>query len=97
MIIPFPKAVPHKAFHISDSWSRTPDNVEALPAPLSRYIHDLQTNFGDALRENFQLAQETAMLKKQIKAKAGERKLALLAVPERCDHTTVYHNYRPHI
>jgi hypothetical protein len=79
MIIPFPKAVSRKAFDISDSWSPTPDNVDTLPAPLSRYIHNLQTNFKDALRENFQLAQETAMLKKQIKAKAGEGKLALLA------------------
>ena len=79
MIIPFPKAVPRKAFDISDSWSPTPDNVDALPAPLSRYIYHLQTNFRDALRENFQLAQEIAMLKRRIKAKAGERKLALLA------------------
>jgi hypothetical protein len=46
---------------------------------LSRYIHDLQRHFRHALRENFQLAQETAMLKRQIKAKAGERKLAPLA------------------
>jgi hypothetical protein len=79
MIIPFPKARAREAFDISDSWSPTPDNVDALPAPLSRYIHDLQTNFRNALRENFQLAQETAMLKRQIKAKAGERKLAPLA------------------
>ena len=79
MIIPFPKARAREAFDISDSWSPTPDNVDALPAPLSRYIHDLQTNFRNALRENFQLAQETAMLKRQIKAKAGERKLASLA------------------
>ena len=73
MIIPFPKARAREAFDISDSWSPTPDNVDALPAPLSRYIHDLQRNFRHALRENFQLAQETAMLKRQIKAKAGER------------------------
>ena len=81
MIIPFPKARARGAFDISDSWTwtPTPDNVDALPAPLSRYIHDLQTNFRHALRENFQLAQETAMLKRQIKAKAGERKLAPLA------------------
>jgi hypothetical protein len=79
MIIPFPKARARGAFDISDSWSPTPDNVDALPAPLSRYIHDLQRNFRHALRENFQLAQETAMLKRQIKAKAGERKLAPLA------------------
>ena len=79
MIIPFPKARASEAFDISNSWSPTPDNVDALPAPLSRYIHDLQTNFRHALRENFQLAQETAMLKRQIKAKAGERKLAPLA------------------
>jgi|KBSMisStandDraft_5_1062788.scaffolds.fasta_scaffold229781_3 hypothetical protein len=79
MIIPFPKARAREAFDISDSWSPTPDNVDALPAPLSRYIHDLQRNFRHALRENFQLAQETAMLKRQIKAKAGERKLAPLA------------------
>ena len=79
MIIPFPKARAREAFDISNSWSPTPDNVDALPAPLSRYIHDLQRNFRHALRENFQLAQETAMLKRQIKAKAGERKLAPLA------------------
>ena len=79
MIIPFPKARAREAFDISDSWSPTPDNVDALPAPLSRYIHDLQRHFRHSLRENFQLAQETAMLKRQIKAKAGERKLAPLA------------------
>ena len=80
MIIPFPKATPRRAFDISDSWtSPTPDNVDALPAPLSRYIHGLQTNFRDALRENFQLAQEIGMLKRQLEAKAGQRKLALLA------------------
>jgi hypothetical protein len=45
MVIPFPKARAREAFDISDSWSPTPDNVDALPAPLSRYIHDLQTNF----------------------------------------------------
>jgi hypothetical protein len=81
MIIPFPKAAPRRAVDILDSWTLTPtpDNVDALPAPLSRYIHDLQTNFRDALRENFQLAQEIGMLKRQLEAKAGERKLALLA------------------
>ena len=81
MIIPFPKAAPRRAFDISNSWTwtPTPDNVDALPAPLSRYIHGLQTNFRDALRENFQLAQEIGMLKRQLEAKAGERKLALLA------------------
>src|SRR5512139_3260434 len=47
---------------IPDDWTATPENVNALPEPLRRYIHDLQTNTDPAglLRENFTLRQENA-------------------------------------
>jgi len=53
---------------IPDSWTPTAENLYALPKPLRRYIHDLQTNVDcvETMRENFRLWQENAALRKKL-------------------------------
>lgn len=55
-------------FDIPNSWTPTAQNINALPAPLRRYIHDLQANVDPTgvMRENFRLWQEIATLRKQL-------------------------------
>lgn len=45
------------ALTIPDDWQPTPENVNALPAPLRRYIHDIETvcDHSGIVRENFML------------------------------------------
>jgi hypothetical protein len=59
---------------IPDDWTATPDNVNALPEPLRRYIHDLQTNTDPAglMRENFTLRQENAGLRLECERLAAQ-------------------------
>ncbi|HTQ83739.1 MAG TPA: hypothetical protein VMI47_10775 [Pseudolabrys sp.] len=60
---------------ISNSWTPTAENINTLPEPLRRYIHDLQANadLAETMRENFRLWREIAVLKKEIAVKASER------------------------
>jgi hypothetical protein len=62
-------------FDISDNWTPTTDNINALPRPLRRYIHDLQTNADPAgtLRENFRLRRENAALRKGCETLANKK------------------------
>jgi hypothetical protein len=61
---------------IPPDWTPTRDNVNDLPEPLRRYIHDLHTvcdPTGD-VRELFRLKVENKMLRKEcelLAAKAG--------------------------
>ena len=61
---------------ISESWTPTAENINALPLPLRRYIRDLETNADPAgtLRENFKLRQENAELRKECKKLADIRR-----------------------
>ena len=60
---------------IDPNWTPTAENINALPKPLRRYIHDLQSNIDPAgmMRENFRLRQEVASLRKQLRAKSKEQ------------------------
>ena len=53
---------------IDARWTPTPENIDALPRPLRRYIHDLQSNVDPlgTMRENFQLRQEVKALNKRV-------------------------------
>ncbi len=64
---------------IPNSWTPTAENISALPKPLRRYIHDLQTDVDPAatMRENFRLWREIVSLKKQLAVKASERECAI--------------------
>jgi len=48
-------------------WRPTPENINALPLPLRRYILDLESNTDPnvTLRENFRLRQENEELRKE--------------------------------
>jgi hypothetical protein len=60
---------------LSEDWWPTPENINALPKPLRRYIHDLQTNVDPAgtMRENFRLRQENAALRRECEWLGQER------------------------
>ena len=53
---------------IPESWTPTAENLWALPKPLRRYIHHLQSNVDhvETMRENFRLRQENAALRKKL-------------------------------
>lgn len=48
---------------IDDDWLPTADNINALPDPLRRYIHDLET-----MADPAGLVQENYELKAQVRA-----------------------------
>ena len=50
-------------------WTPTAENLWALPKPLRRYIHHLQSNVDhvETMRENFRLRQENAALRRNGK------------------------------
>lgn len=57
-------------------WTPTPENINALPEPLRRYIHHLETACdpsGD-LRELFRLREENAMLRAECARLAETQK-----------------------
>jgi hypothetical protein len=60
-------------FEIPDDWT-APDNVNALPKPLRRYIHDLQTDLDPAglMRENLTLRQENVSLRLECERLAAQ-------------------------
>jgi hypothetical protein len=49
-----------ESLEIDAGWVPTPDNVNALPEPLRKYIHELIANCdpGDLVRENILLQQQ---------------------------------------
>jgi hypothetical protein len=51
-----------------------PETINALPKPLRRYIHDLETNADPAgtMRENIRLRQENEMLRKECRQVAAQ-------------------------
>ena len=53
------------------SWAPTPENLNALPKALRRYIHDLESDADivELMRENFRLRQEIAVLKRELAVK----------------------------
>lgn len=55
-------------------WSPTAEHINALPDPIRRYIHDLQTNADPAgtLAENFRLRRENEMLRKECERLAKD-------------------------
>ena len=55
---------------IDASWTPTAENIDALPRPLRRYLHHLQSNVDPigTMRENFRLRQEVKALKKKVAA-----------------------------
>jgi regulator of replication initiation timing len=55
---------------IDARWTPTAENIDALPPPLRRYIHHLQSNVDSlgTMRENFQLRQEVKALRKRLAA-----------------------------
>ena len=69
----FIKAMTTK-LEIPEGWTATPDNVNGLPAPLRRYIHDLQRTMDHAglMRENFALRQKNADLRRESERLAAQ-------------------------
>ena len=67
----------HKKIPIVDdrssvaNWAPTPENLNALPNALRRYIYDLELNADivELMRENFRLRQEIAALKRELAVK----------------------------
>jgi hypothetical protein len=52
---------------IPDDWTPTPANINALPKPLRRYIHELETVTDPAgdVRKLFRLKAENKMLRQE--------------------------------
>lgn len=52
----------------SPDWTPTPENINALPDPVRKYIHDLQTNVDPQglVRQNHILQCEVAALRAEI-------------------------------
>lgn len=50
---------------IDPDWTPTPENINALPDPLRKFIHALSTDCDQqgTIRENYRLRQENAMLR----------------------------------
>lgn len=54
--------------NIPDNWLATSENINALPRPLRKYIHDLHTNCDPAgmVRENVLLRERVAQLERML-------------------------------
>ena len=53
--------------NITDSWTPTTENINALPEPVRTYIHDIESSMefagiANLTRESFRLRQENAAL-----------------------------------
>ena len=53
-------------------WTPTPDNINRLPDPLRRYIHDLETmaNPGGTVQENHILRETNAALAAKLRGQS---------------------------
>ncbi|AWM38143.1 hypothetical protein GobsT_37590 [Gemmata obscuriglobus] len=60
---------------VDPHWTPTPDNVNALPEPVRRYIHDLETRCDPAgdVRALSLLTDENAMLRAKIQEMREQR------------------------
>jgi hypothetical protein len=63
---------------ISERWTPTSKNLDALPSPVRQYIQRLQTNSdpGGLMRENFRLRQENAVLRRKCERLAAMVRIA---------------------
>ena len=55
---------------ITESWTPTPENINALPEPVRRYIHEIESSMDFAgianlTRESFRLRQENTALHRE--------------------------------
>ena len=55
---------------ITESWTPTSENINALPEPVRRYIHDIESSMdfagiADLMRESFRLRQENTALHRE--------------------------------
>jgi hypothetical protein len=85
-------AIPMK---IADNWLPTPENVNALPGPVRKYIHDLETKADPAgiVAENTLLRDQTKYLDAMIgRLKAELARSDAQAVRDKLDSITVYGN-----
>lgn len=66
-------------FDIPSSWTPTAENIDALPDPLRRCIHDLQADKDPVgpMRENFRLRREIVALRKDLDAARGRDRVAV--------------------
>ena len=74
-------AKPRWLLAIDDDWTPTPENINALPDPLRRYIHQLETVCDPAGDQ-----QELALARDTIGLVEAEQATALFADPERNAH-----------
>lgn len=74
---------------IPTTWTPTAESVNALPEPLRRYIHDLETNCDPSgmVRQNVQLKQENDWLRIECATLAARAALCDAAV-KALDHFT---------
>lgn len=62
--------------NIPPDWKPTPENINALPEPLRRYIHALETDCDPqgTIRQNVLLKQENEFLRRECERLAGVHK-----------------------
>ena len=62
------------------NWAPTPENLNALPKALRRYVHDLESDADivELMRGNFRLRQEIAALKRELAVKPAKQEPVLL-------------------
>ena len=57
----------YQHLHIKDNWLPTPNSINALPKPLRKYIHDLESFSGaELVQENHELSQNLKGAKKLL-------------------------------
>ena len=67
-----------ESLKIPDNRMPTEENLNALPAPLRRYVHYIHTNVDPAgtMRENLRLRQENAALRRAYEMVTGVKRQA---------------------
>lgn len=67
-------------------WKPTPEAINALPEPLRKYIHDIETNCDPAgmVRENVMLRDQTTGAEKELERCREEAQALVAAAWERC-------------
>ena len=58
-------------FEVNDDWLPTPENINALPEPVRKFIHDLETNADPAhiVRENILIKDTCKLLLSKLEEK----------------------------